>query len=197
MTSNINYTSINAAFPIAGQDNDSQGFRDNFGVIKTALTTASNEISDLQLNTAKTNEANNFNGNVVYGAKLKYNSEVVVGHTVTPGTLDAGVFTLNYFGGNYRTISISTNTTFQVSNWPVGTAQDGNLGKMRLEIVPTTSSAVAITFSSPAVGGVIKAQRQFPYTSTNTYSQLWDIWTYDNGANTFVQFVGTWTTVTT
>ena len=34
MASNINTTSIDADYPIAGQDNNSQGFRDNFGTIK-------------------------------------------------------------------------------------------------------------------------------------------------------------------
>jgi hypothetical protein len=51
VTSTItNYSnSIVAEFPIAGADNDSQGFRTNFTQIKSALRTASTEISDLQL----------------------------------------------------------------------------------------------------------------------------------------------------
>jgi hypothetical protein len=51
MTSNVtNYSAlINTAFPVPGADNDTQGFRDNFGNIATALTTASMEISDLQI----------------------------------------------------------------------------------------------------------------------------------------------------
>ena len=51
MTSNINYSGIDAAYPIAGQDNDSQGFRDNFSAIQTALAIAGSEISNLQSNT--------------------------------------------------------------------------------------------------------------------------------------------------
>ena len=34
MASNISETGINEQFPIAGQDNDAQGFRDNFSTIK-------------------------------------------------------------------------------------------------------------------------------------------------------------------
>ena len=34
MASNITYTTIDEQFPVAGQDNDSQGFRDNFSIIK-------------------------------------------------------------------------------------------------------------------------------------------------------------------
>jgi len=50
MSNITNYSNnINVLYPIAGQDNDSQGFRDNFSNIKLALTTASNEIDTLAL----------------------------------------------------------------------------------------------------------------------------------------------------
>ena len=37
MASNINPNNVDTTYPIAGQDNDSQGFRDNFTNIKTCL----------------------------------------------------------------------------------------------------------------------------------------------------------------
>ena len=37
MASNIISDTIDAAYPIAGVDNDTQGFRDNFQIIKTGL----------------------------------------------------------------------------------------------------------------------------------------------------------------
>jgi hypothetical protein len=48
MASNINPTNIDITFPIAGQDNDTQGFRDNFRNIKNNLSTAKSEITNLQ-----------------------------------------------------------------------------------------------------------------------------------------------------
>ena len=60
MSSQININSINVAYPVAGQDNDSQGFRDNFRSIAVALSTASSEITSLQLTTAKLNSTNDF-----------------------------------------------------------------------------------------------------------------------------------------
>ena len=48
MASGITTTGIDTAYPVAGQDNDSQGFRDNFTNLKTALDTAKTEISDLE-----------------------------------------------------------------------------------------------------------------------------------------------------
>ena len=40
MASSIDTTTIDANYPVAGIDNDSQGFRDNFNSIKTNITTA-------------------------------------------------------------------------------------------------------------------------------------------------------------
>jgi hypothetical protein len=48
MTSLINPSNIDITYPIAGQDNDSQGFRDNFKNIQTGLDTARSEITILQ-----------------------------------------------------------------------------------------------------------------------------------------------------
>ena len=39
MASNIISSTIDESYPVAGQDNDTQGFRDNFNIIKTAAST--------------------------------------------------------------------------------------------------------------------------------------------------------------
>lgn len=73
MTSAITPGNINVDYPVAGQDNDSQGFRDNFSAIHDALAAAKLEIEDLQTkavltetlgNTAET-VANNLNGSSI------------------------------------------------------------------------------------------------------------------------------------
>ena len=46
--SQINTNGINTNYPVPGQNNSSQGFRDNFAQIKNGLNTASSEITDLQ-----------------------------------------------------------------------------------------------------------------------------------------------------
>ncbi|CAB5215039.1 hypothetical protein UFOVP190_371 [uncultured Caudovirales phage] len=50
MASTINTTNIDVTYPIAGQDNDTQGFRDNFRNIKNNLNTAASEITAIQAN---------------------------------------------------------------------------------------------------------------------------------------------------
>ena len=79
MASNINDTGVNKDYPVAGQDNDSQGFRDNFNVIKDNFVAAKSEIETLQTTTAQgvtytppaegaTISTNDFLGNTVKGA---------------------------------------------------------------------------------------------------------------------------------
>jgi C1q domain len=48
MASQINPTNIDTTFPIAGQDNDTQGFRTNYINIRNNFTTAAQEITTLQ-----------------------------------------------------------------------------------------------------------------------------------------------------
>jgi hypothetical protein len=48
MTSSINPTNIDITYPIAGQDNDTKGFRDNFTVIKNNFSVARSEITAVQ-----------------------------------------------------------------------------------------------------------------------------------------------------
>ena len=46
--STINTNGINVNYPIPGQNNSTQGFRDNFSAIKTNINTAGQEITELQ-----------------------------------------------------------------------------------------------------------------------------------------------------
>jgi hypothetical protein len=48
MASNINPLNIDVTYPVAGQDNDTKGFRDNFSSIRNNFTVATAEISAIQ-----------------------------------------------------------------------------------------------------------------------------------------------------
>lgn len=48
MTSQINTNGINVNYPVPGENNSSQGFRDNFAQIRNNLNTGAGEITDLQ-----------------------------------------------------------------------------------------------------------------------------------------------------
>jgi hypothetical protein len=81
MTSAINPNNIDGAYPVAGQDNNSQGFRDNFTNTKTNFAYAADEITDLQNNAilkaalTGTTLNNDMNGSVLSNAQLQDMSE--------------------------------------------------------------------------------------------------------------------------
>ena len=52
MASNIVPGNVDGTFPTAGQDNSSQGFRDNFTAIKNNFTEAKTDIESIQTNKA-------------------------------------------------------------------------------------------------------------------------------------------------
>ena len=149
MTSAINPNNINGAYPVAGQDNDSQGFRDNFTNIKTNFGYASEEITDLQskvvLKAALTGTTlnNNMNGSVLSNASLLNMSEPrqALG-TVTTATL-------NYAASPYWTLTTGgSNVTIAFSNIPAA----GQVARLRLQITVTTAGYTLTLPSSVNIG---------------------------------------------
>lgn len=142
MASNIVPGNIDETFPLAGQDNSSQGFRDNFASIKNNLLTAKDEITDLQANKANLNAASNFTDNEVTRAKFKDTSETVYPH----GTVSSGNVTLNHENGHYQTLTVTADTTFAFSNFP----PSGSLGRIILDIT-VSPSATTLTFPTAVI----------------------------------------------
>ena len=126
MASNIDDVSINSAYPVAGQDNDSQGFRDNFGTIKSNFVASKAEIEALQDNTAKKNEANNFLGNNISNANLVDVSEELN----AGGTVQASQ-NIDFQFGPVQTFIISGDVTLTTTGWP----ESGKVGKIRVILV--------------------------------------------------------------
>jgi len=185
MASNINPSSVDGTYPIAGRDNDSQGFRDNFTNIKTALTNAKTEIEDLQtkavLKSALTGTTldNDGSGAVLNDYEFRDISETRVEQGTTSGTV-----TLNYESGPYHTLTTSGNVTLAVSNMPAA----GKVGRVRLEIT-VASIAHTLTFdNSKSWIGLV----QLPGFDSSTYAMTFQrTGTYvfelstDDGGSTF------------
>jgi hypothetical protein len=97
MTSLINPLNIDSTFPVAGQDNDTQGFRDNFTNIQNNFSVAANEITTLQAGVTQAGNltiSGNINqqyqlANVSTGASsnvtINSNSSVTILDNSTPG----------------------------------------------------------------------------------------------------------------
>ena len=185
MASNIDNTSIDSTFPVAGQDNDSQGFRNNFNTIKNNFTAAKNEIEDLQTNTAKLNAANNFLGNDVSGANLIANTEKHY-----PGGTVTGPTNVSFTNGHYQLIQVGADVTLTLADWPATNL----MGKLRLQIT-SDGTPRDITWSV-ANGGALKYAADWPGTFTVTSQTnpiIVDFWTTNAGTTVFAQYHGQYT----
>ena len=142
MASNIVPGNIDATYPKAGQDNSSQGFRDNFSAIKQNFIESKTEIEAMQANKANLDGASDFTDNEVSRAKFKDTSETIYAH----GSVSSGSVTLNHENGHYQTLTITADTTFAFTNFP-----SGALGRMILDITVAPTSTGILTFPSAVI----------------------------------------------
>lgn len=176
MSSEINTSNIDTNYPIPG-NNNSQGFRDNFSNIKSALDVANSEITSLQQSTAKINTSTNFNGNIVQNIKLK-NSYHLVPATVTTSSI-------LYSNGSYQKISISTDTTYTLAGWPIA----DNYANLRLAITPTTSTSMSINFNGGLGALKTPSSLSLPYTASSTGTFFWEAWSADGGSTVYLRLL--------
>jgi len=165
VASNINYLSINENFPVAGQDNDTQVFRDNFDTIKTSLRNAKEEITDLQDDTAKLNLDNDFGLKKIQRAVLQNNRT----QKFNGGTVTATPTTIDYENGDYQIYNIGASLSMDFLNFPgdpVFTSEVTpiGMGKVTLELY-STGASYTLSFTTSG-GTVIKKDPDFPGTVT-------------------------------
>ena len=138
MASKIVPGNIDGTFPKAGQDNSSQGFRDNFAAVNTNFTEAKSEIEALQTDKASLNASSDFADNEVTRAKFKDTSETIYAHGTTGGAI-----TLNHSNGHYQTLTTNASITLTFTNWPA----TATLGRIILDV---TCASVAHTVTIPS-----------------------------------------------
>ena len=163
MTSAINPNNINGAYPVAGQDNNSQGFRDNFTNTATNFQYAANEITALQNNSVLTTDLATSTTPVFNNLLTSTLSNGYLQNMYTPlvalGTL-SGAVTVNYSLGSYQTLTTSGAITLGFSNFPAA-------GKVATVVLQVTVVSVAHTLQLPAAVTVNTAGIQGINTATN------------------------------
>ena len=186
MTSQINPESNNydAAYPVAGQDNNTIGFRQNFASIQQNFQYAKDEITALQTNTVQAggNVLNDLNGAVIYDAKLQNQSyaDINLGNT-------ANIANVNYTVAAYQTLTPTANTTISFSGLPANAA-----AILTLSITANAASNIATPYTvtipnvSSATSGVIGLSGNtlsFPRTnSTNAGTHTYQLLTTTGGS---------------
>lgn len=203
MASNIVPDTIDDAYPVAGQDNDSQGFRDNFNIIKTNFTYAKSEIETLQSDTAKRTEDNNFFENTLSRYVTKQGSML---HENISNTGDD--FEISLTNAHHFTIESSANRTLTLVDWSAFDADstDGEYQEMVLYLKGDGGNTWDITLASKNASGTATATyyvdasfggaRVITMANDDTTIKVVKAYTYDKGLQVFFEFLGTFTKIT-
>ena len=186
MASSINTANIDGSFPVAGQDNSSQGFRDNFTNIKTNFGYTKSEIEDLQtkavLKSALTGTTldNDMDGNIIYNVELSRMGMTKNGHGVVGGST-----VINFEDGHYHTLTTSGAVTLGFQGWPTsGTYAELSIAITVTDVAHTLELPVAVVYGLASVPGISSQVITFP--SVGQY--ILKISTDDNGTSMRVQY---------
>lgn len=209
MASNIN-TNVDATFPVAGVDNNTQGFRDNFSVIKQSLVAAKTEIDDLLTRSVfkgpasgETTVNNDFNKYDLIEANL-------VG--ITDSCEDHGTALSNStlsFGNLYHIYRVNTDTVITLEDFPrgrFGVTTNLIVSKVRIELRQKAAND-NVTVNFKIEGQDADATKKIFYDKTDINDGKWsadrkitidnthpirfvEIWTAD-GNEFFAKIIGT------
>lgn len=195
MSSNINYAAIDADYPTAGQDNNTQGFRDNFSSIKTALEVAKSEINKLQTNSVLVATLDDANANVtndLLGSTIKngvYSNFYGVVHTEASPIISQGDIDLQ--DGPLQIFTLSGNSSLLFTNWPA----ESKYAVVRVHLSSMIESpAVSRTLTlSTANGGAIRYESTFSnpiILNGNGKHKVIEAWSYNHGATVYIKYIG-------
>jgi hypothetical protein len=171
MTSNINPNNIDGTYPVAGQDNNSQGFRDNFTNTKTNFQYASDEITDLQSNAilksalTGTTLDNDMLGSLVYNGTV---ADFGLPRTAL-GTV-SGSQTINYALGHFHTLTTSGSVSLAFSNFPAS----GVTGIVFVQVAIASTShtltlPAAVSVNAQGIQGLNASTNVITFAATGTY----------------------------
>lgn len=193
MTSRINFNNIDGGYPVAGQDNDSQGFRDNFTNIKNNLRYASEELGDLQskvlLKSALTGTVlqNDLNYAPLYRAKLKAPAHEYRNLGVLTGSI-----VVSYLDADVQRITTSGPLVLSLLDFPA----TGTYGMIRLWMTiqfAAGQTSAAVNFPATVTYGLNKITGltvETNGTKTVTFSAagdyMFELSTADGGVNYWI-----------
>lgn len=186
MTSQVNPYNIDGTYPVAGQDNDSQGFRDNFTNTRNNFAFVKSELEDLQakallksaLNNTTLNNDLSTSGTTLNNAQLTAFRETYYNN----GSL-SGSQNIDYSQGNYQRITTGGSLTLGFTNWPAV----GIMGRV-IVWINVTSTAYTVTWPTQVtlgrpteLAGMSNSGNVMTFDATGDY--LYEVISSDNGAS--------------
>lgn len=190
MSSQITPNNINQNYPVAGVDNNSQGFRDNFTSIKNNFIVTKREIDDImnkvivkdQLTYGPTLD-NNLNGTTLSNVVIKSMGEVT--NTLVSSN---GAITVDYVDGSYQQLIMDESATLTFANFPTGNAR----GELRVNVVNANvahtlsfDDSITVYQNTNNLAGYNFDNNSVTFNKPGTYEFVFS--SIDEGANIFVQ----------
>lgn len=188
-----NMTPIDEGFiqyPVPGIDNDSQGFRDRYAIVRSNLNTAREEISLLNTNTAKINTNNNFGGNKIINANIS-NSTFETNISFLGGISESQ--DINFTEGFVHVVRCDADLSLNLRGWI-----NNNFGFIRL-ILTSDGSGRTVTLNTGS--GIIYDDNATEWltstTSTRTIlvesslnPKVIEASSFDGGSTVLLRFLG-------
>jgi hypothetical protein len=174
MTSQINPYNINGAYPVAGQDNNSQGFRTNFTNTSTNFEYAAQEITALQSNAilkaaiAGVTLDNDMNGSLLFNAQTQQITQTALAVNAAAGTATVNWTAASYF---YFTTSVP-NTVVSFPSYP----NSGVFGSWTVAVTidnivnNTVTFPTAVTVNARGIRGWNTSTNTITFAALGTYT---------------------------
>jgi hypothetical protein len=165
------YNSIDTKFPVKGQDNDSQGFRDNWTNIYRSLKAIDDRADNLEKNAVLVeNTTTNFLGNTIEDVNLRNYSGELYDNSELYGRIE-----IDYTLANYQKIEVPQGDhQIEIINWP----SSGKVGTLTLEITPTGDGTLNF------IDGISLGPEINPFAVNNDATYIFDLW-HEGGAESY------------
>ena len=183
MTSQINPYNIDGAYPIAGQDNNSQGFRTNFTNTSTNFEYAAQEITALQTNAVLksaltgTTLNNDMNGSLLFNAQTQQ-----ITQTLVPLGTVTTTAAVSYTAGSYFTLTTGGSITLAFTNLPAsGVLASWGVVITVASTAHTVTLPTAVTVNARGIQGLNTSSNVITFAATGTYTFVFS--TTNGGTN--------------
>ena len=185
--SNINPNNINGSFPVAGQDNDSQGFRDNFTNILNNFSFAKAELEDLAAKAVLKTALNGgtLNNSLAFNevSNLKIRSYALSSYDYT--NAQSSSIAIDFSLGNFFHFTSTQTHSLSLTNWPNTGYASVFVWMGIANVAHTIQLPVAVSVNNTDVAGLDETTNTITFAATGNY--LFEISSYDGGASYMIQ----------
>lgn len=179
--SNINPNNINGSFPVAGQDNDSQGFRDNFTNILNNFSFAKAELEDLAAKAVLKSALNGgtLNNSLAFNevSNLKIRSYALSSYDYT--NAPSSTIAIDFSLGNFFHFTSTQTHTLSLTNWPNTGYASVYVWMGITNVAHTVQLPTSVSINVTDVAGYDSVTKIITFAATGNY--LFRISSYSGG----------------